>query len=298
VVQTSAAGEPILETPLGLLRLHSAVPLPPGTALKLEVLNLSPAVPAAGPAPAAAPPTLPALAAQWTTLQEILQWLRAADPHSAGQLARQLSPGPLPTPSQPFTFPTLQGLSASLYFFLNALKSGDFRSFIGAQAARALEAHGKAGLLRAAEAEFATLRHYFAELPPQQWQALFLPVLVENETRMLRFYVKRDRKSKSGRDRSAAADTRFVVEMELSALGAMQLDGLVRKQEKQGTQFDLIIRSRAWLDDEVQQDIRRIYTVVGEATGYQGLLMFQLVDDFPVRPLDEILAETGRQVTV
>ena len=82
------------------------------------------------------------------------------------------------------------------------------------------------------------------------------------------------------------------MEVDLTQLGEMQMDGFVRRQES-GVQFDLIIRSLQPLPAPVQQDILQIYNDAGAITGYKGSLAFQAVREFPVNPMEEIAARTG-----
>ena len=104
----------------------------------------------------------------------------------------------------------------------------------------------------------------------------------------VRFFTKRDRKQEdSQNDKNKEEDTRFVIEVDLTQLGEVQMDGFVRKHEKD-LQFDMIIRSLNGLSKEVQDDILNIYNNMGAITGYKGSLSFQSVREFPVNPMEDI----------
>jgi hypothetical protein len=90
---------------------------------------------------------------------------------------------------------------------------------------------------------------------------------------------------------------RFVMEVDLSELGPLQMDGLVRAKDK-GLAFDLIIRSRTAFSTEDQAEMNIIYNSAAELTGFKGSLSFQTSHNFPVKPLDEILANQSRAITV
>jgi hypothetical protein len=68
-----------------------------------------------------------------------------------------------------------------------------------------------------------------------------------------------------------------------AALGAFQLDGLIR-----GKRFDLMIRSRSRLSRNQRQDIINIFENALEVGGATGALEFRTVEVFPVSPLDEL----------
>ncbi|HVM84718.1 MAG TPA: hypothetical protein VMW18_12580, partial [Candidatus Binatia bacterium] len=77
--------------------------------------------------------------------------------------------------------------------------------------------------------------------------------------------------------------TRFLVEVNFAALGAFQLDGLIR-----GKRFDLMIRSRRRLGPDQRRDISGIFEQALELGGCKGGVEFRTVETFPVSPLDEL----------
>src|SRR5262249_48602141 len=142
-----------------------------------------------------------------------------------------------------------------------------------------LDNQGHSALLRKAGDEFTLLARQFTEAAPNHWQALFFPVATGNEWQQVRMFVKRDRKP-LGKRAKGDEDTRFIVEVSLSHMGELQMDGFVRRQDK-AVQFDLYIRSLIPLDPAMQQDILEIYNNTGQLTGYKGGLLFQAVKEFP-----------------
>lgn len=295
------AGPPVtvVQTPLGTVHLDSTLPMPVGSRLTLQVLQTAP--PAADnsnvQSSTALPSTVVSLADNWQSLNQIINTLTQIDPNTAARFMRLALPvvayGAIPMAEN--LYPSAQTLGTGMLFFLTALSGGDFRSWLGDHAATLLDDRGHAELLNKAEGEFALMRSLYSDASPQQWQALFLPVMAEGDLKTLRFFTKRDRKPKE-RGRPQQADTRFIVEMELSQTGQLQLDGLVRKRDNK-TQFDLMIRSREPFSEQAQRDILSIYNSIGEATGYSGGVLFQQTNEFSVRPLEEILASRHREVT-
>jgi hypothetical protein len=63
-------------------------------------------------------------------------------------------------------------------------------------------------------------------------------------------------------------------------------------------EFDLIVRSHTALPEEMQRAILQIYNDAGQITGYKGGLSFQAVREFPVKPMEEVMAGHLGKVTV
>jgi hypothetical protein len=63
---------------------------------------------------------------------------------------------------------------------------------------------------------------------------------------------------------------RFLIDVRMSRLGPMQLDGFLRSR-----QLDIIVRSENPLPPWLNEDLRRTYTKTMEAIGYVGGLNFQ-----------------------
>ncbi len=77
---------------------------------------------------------------------------------------------------------------------------------------------------------------------------MVLPFLADAGVQPLRLYLRRGGSAAGGTDE----DTRFVIETEMSRLGAFQFDGMVR-----GKRLDLVLRSHAPLAPELRQEAER-----------------------------------------
>jgi hypothetical protein len=292
---TANTNSTTVQTPLGTVQLENAPTLAQGARLTLAVVQTLP--PAAGALlETGAPADIAELAGGWQSVSDILNTLAQIDPDAAAHFARMTMPASAfgETPTANNLYPSAQDFSSGLSLFMNALSGGDFRGWVGARAAQMLADHGHEALLTQAEAEFGAMRGLYADAKQQNWQALFLPLMLEGQVKTLRLYTKRERKK--DQNKKSPSGTRFIMELELSQTGPLQLDGLVKKRDG-ATQFDLMIRSRLQFDAEVQRDIQQIYASIGEATGYKGMVLFQQVNEFPVKPLEEILAQQRREVT-
>jgi hypothetical protein len=179
-------------------------------------------------------------------------------------------------------------LSAGLVFFLSALQ-GNARGWVGEPVARALERMGRRDLLDRLNGDFAAARRLGEERPGIDWRAFLFPVHDGAAFAPIRLYTHRgeDADAEAGQERSL----RFVVEVDLSRLGAMQLDGLLR-----GKRFDLMVSTHAALAPATAHDIAAVYRDGVAATGYHGDIGFDVRSPFPVRPGEAVsgAAQTPR----
>jgi hypothetical protein len=85
----------------------------------------------------------------------------------------------------------------------------------------------------------------------------------------------------------------MVVDIDLSALGPMQFDGLYNNQR-----FDLFVRSRTRLAAPMRHDILTIFDDAIAHTGLKGKLGFQVMGDFPVAPADDLARRLSRELVL
>ncbi len=131
--------------------------------------------------------------------------------------------------------------------------------------------------------EFTQLADLAKDRPAVDWRALFIPVYDPRIglTQINLYY----RHNGSGEDEKDKKDqgTRFLVDVNFAAIGAFQLDGLIRSKR-----FDLMIRSRSRLSRNQRQEIIGIFENALEVGGCTGGLEFRTVETFPVSPLDDL----------
>lgn len=289
VVSNEPGGEVLAQTPLGVVRLQTGGNVPVGSKITFEIFEtILPAAQQIALADTAEPAPLTELAKHWHSLEQIFKLLSGRDSASGVDFIQ---------PNMPWlrmneganlqSLLTPKSLSSGMMFFLNALGAGNFRDWLGRNNAQWLEENGHSLLLQKAGNEFMSISRQFQEVTPQQWQTLFFPVAVEGQIQQARLFVKRDRKEgNKQQNEKSKDDTRFILEVDMSQLGEMQMDGFVRKGEQQ-THFDLVIRSKTPLPADIQKDLAQIYTDAGELTGYTGSLQFQSVREFPIQPMEE-----------
>lgn len=261
-VSTSGApGQTIVQTHAGPVSLATAMALPPGTRVTLEIVDL----------PRPTPPTENAAmhrrlgqailqSHQWPALDEAVDTLAELNPTMAQQLVNAVLPRADHT------------LAANLLFFLFALRGGDLRQWLGDAPARALE-RLKPALLGRLRDDFSGLARLAEEPPSGDGRVLPIPLVHGAEIEQVRLWLRRrDEEDSDEDDQRSGPGTRFVVDLTLSRLGRLQLDGFVKDGSKR---FDLIVRSERKLTAEVANGIREIFEGANEISGVSGGLAFQ-----------------------
>ena len=122
-----------------------------------------------------------------------------------------------------------------------------------------------------------------ADSPSGDWRLFFIPLLGGDQVQQLRLFLRHGQQGSGGGGGGEEDDepTRFVVELELSRLGDLQLDGLVRDKR-----FDLILRTRAPLPEFMRRDIAQIFQDANGATGYAGNIGFQSSTAWRFMPIE------------
>jgi hypothetical protein len=104
------------------------------------------------------------------------------------------------------------------------------------------------------------------------WHNLTLPLMHDQQLHPVHMFFKRSRHQTDGH-RSRDTD-HFMVDIELTRMGRMQLDGLVQKLHP-STRFDLVVRTEHPWGDRIEQDIRSIFIRAQEISGYEGAVQFR-----------------------
>ena len=302
VIGNETTGEALVQTNVGLIRLQPGTSLPVGSRISFELMGSTiPQTQINAALAADMPASFNELSRQWTSLAQIFGLLTGRDTATGIDFIQTGMPWLLAENAPaPQSLNTPQNMPSGMLFFLAALKGEDFKSWLGKHNSQWLEDNGHGGLLKKAMGEFLTLARQYNESQSTQqtWQTFVFPVAVEGELQQVRFFVKRDKKQGGNRQEAEGEDTRFIVEVDVSQLGEIQMDGFVRKAREQQLHFDLVIRTKQALPADVQQDIMAIYTSTGELTGYQGNIQFQSVKEFPQHPMDDIAPKPHNDVVV
>jgi hypothetical protein len=274
VLGYTRAGHAVIDTPAGALMMQERTRLPVGAQVALVLEPIAPP-PASVLPPITSPQTaLLYLSNRWPALDDLIAVLRGAP------LAAPNDPDSPPPPGIAQTGPKLAaGLSAAI----SAFRNGDIERLLTPLLAGRKIPVEKEEMVKRLKDEFTQLSDLAKDRTAVDWRALFLPVYDPRIglTQINLYYRHNSGEGSGGEKRDQG--TRFLVDVNFAALGAFQLDGLIR-----GKRFDLMIRSRSRLSRNQRQDIINIFENALEVGGNTGGLEFRTVDVFPVSPLDEL----------
>lgn len=163
-------------------------------------------------------------------------------------------------------------LGPTLLFFLSALQAGKLDDWLGPSVAVRFEKEQRRHLIDKLVGDIEE-----AALPAQdarvgEWKAWPIPIHYGASFEMLRLYVHEDetRRDAEGKTVSGRDKTRFLITMNMSRLGAIQMDGL-----SQSKRLDLVIRSERALPPALPNELRSSYIHTLEALGLTGTMSFQ-----------------------
>ncbi len=254
-------GSAILHTPFASLKLYTTQPLPTGTTLALaaevDTAPVANTIPFFANLPAQ-PTTTPA--PSFSYLAPALSMLSTLDPAIARAFTQQL----------PVIGPRL---TSGLLFFLAAVKTGERRGMMNYQDISRLEAAAP-NLLSQLSKDIRELNQQFTNPRLEDWKPIQLPLIFGQNVETAQLYIRKEPEDSSGKIEKLGAGNRFLLDLNLSQLGPLQLDGFVRSGER-GKSLELFLRSAEPLDATISQDIRDLFVNATQATGLKGNLVFQ-----------------------
>ena len=278
VIANDAKGTPIILTDLGQIQLNVRANLPVGTRITFDITAQEPPLPGSTP-PSAPITSLPlsgpplglqagGAAAGWPNLSEALTQLQKSDPAAAAQFAAAIPDG------GPRSL-------VAMIAFAQAMRTGDTRRWPGDDNLRALERTGPRGAHLAAQIgdEVSALSTKARDTAGPEWRALPVPWNADGRIDRIALITRRegDPDSEAGK-KSRGGGTRFLVNLDLSRLGPLQLDGMFRREARG---FDLMIRTKETLPDDLRLELTGVFTNATRAVGLKGGLTFQVTRTFP-----------------
>lgn len=280
VASPSANGQVLVQTQAGVLALQTRADLPIGSTVVLDVTAQVPppapsSVPSVGPWSTtgfAGPPGT----ASWPALTDALDVLARSSPAIGQRLAAAMPQGD-------------PNLTANVISFIRAARTNDLKQWTGEDPVKALEAAGPRGR-KAAQKLSDDVRDVGAaqqRAGQSEWRALSIPFAVGGMIERITIVVRREDRGEDGDEAERKArrekGQRFLINLNLSRLGELQFDALYKQGSRQ---FDLMIRSRLPLAQEIRRDISAVFTQSAEALNLKGGVGFQVTDQF-VGPLPD-----------
>ena len=265
-----ANGRPIVETPIGLISLETTSDIRVGTQIQFAIVSSGPRVGTA--LIGASAPELFVQGRAWPVLEEAIAYF-AQRPQGAPQTL----PPALPQANAQ--------LGSSILFFLTALKGGNINAWLGS-AASILESE-RPELARQLNEEFAQFARTLNDAPAHDWRTAVVPFFNGAQLEPIQMHI-RGGKSQRG-DAGEEEGSRFIIDVDLSRLGRIQLDGFVKTRRSENKQaFDLIVRTENPLPHRMRRDINHIFVDFSEAAGLTGAISFQARAQFVEVPLPRL----------
>jgi len=172
----------------------------------------------------------------------------------------------------------------SMMFLIAAIKGGSPAGWIGRTAEQAIEARS-GGMLAKLKEDLARLFSAGAETSTSEWRSLVLPFDTRaSDMPMLAALFSQqqavdpdEENTNNIGDEETEHDQRFVIEVQFSVLGAIQLDGIVRSNR-----FDLTLWSNQALPTHLIRDTNELFETALGANGFTGSMNFKQSETFPV----------------
>ncbi len=265
IIRSPAGSAAIVNTPGGILAVR--LPDPPGAGgiVRLEILDIR-LPPAPLPLQGASSSGAGGLGA---ALADILQAVARANPAAAAEIASRL---PQAGPQ----------LAASLTGMVAGLRQGQISWALADPAVRLLERLGRADLVGRARDEAGTARRTVGE--GSDWRAYNLPFLNGQEIEPIKLYLQYPENAE-GEPMPEAPVKRFLIDLDLSRIGPMQIDGLIGEKS-----LDVILRTDEKMPAPFRDDLNLVYIQALEAVGRTGRLAFHSGE--PRIRIEEPVADT------
>lgn len=269
-VAPQAGTTPLIVTPAGTVSLQTAVPLPAGTTVVLEVTAAQPP-----PAPSPGVPPLPGGGPMGAAVAQAMAVLTAEDPQAARRMMAALPAAD----ARMLTNVVAVSQAAA------AGGSAGVRAWAGPEPVRALEKAGPRGAeaLRGLSEGLREATTLVRDTGGGEWRALTMPFAVGGAIERIQIVTRRhpgdveDGEEDGAGGGKGGGGQRFLIHLDLSRLGAMQLDGLYKKRHRR---LDLIVRTHEALPRAMQRDLAGLFATSAQALGLKGGLSFHVSERF------------------
>ena len=257
VTGTQGVSQTVVQTQAGPVSLPTTDALPRGTQITFEISQLNISKGIENHELSTLRPLSGSGGANWPALSDTINVLGDISPAAQTQLLQA-------------ALPRADALmSTNVLFFLAALRGGDLKGWMGDGPLRILERQRPdlAGRLRD---DLGQLSRQITDPETGDWRMHAVPYLNNDEIDRIRLLV---RDQDDDEDENTPDDSsRFVIDLNLSVMGHLQIDGLVGNG---GKRVDVVLRSDSALSAQMRDDIRALYANAIEVTGIDGSIGFQ-----------------------
>jgi hypothetical protein len=199
----------------------------------------------------------------WPAMDDMIQTLSITAPQVAAATARMIPNAASPSQA-----------GAAMMFLFAAIRSNDVAGWLGDDAISALrrDSRGMQALTRMGR-DIAGLQKTDADPVTQDWKALTLPMMWQNDIHKIHMFYRRQHSDQDddSSDAKKGDSTRFIFDLNLDRMGDMQIDGLMKDKR-----LDLILRTREKsFSPPMQAHMKGLYVAALENAGMKGVLGFQ-----------------------
>ena len=260
----------LLATEAGVVAVSHEIPLPHLTPVAVKITALSRPAELLSDIPEQDAP-LP-FKNPWTVLSHALESVQTTDADAYAEMLAVL-------PKAGDKLPALM-----MNFMTAATKGVPFTAWLGEDVIAALRKTEKGDrLLRRLEKEFSAEPKKATDKSGSAWKGWNIPVLSGSVVEPVSLYLQRppqddNNAAQSAKSKIARSDSvRFVLDLRLSRLGKLQLEGLANRKNKT---FSLTIRHSDSLPPTFETDVRKIFTATLDALSYAGTVSIMQTNDF------------------
>ena len=278
VAATTPSGQPILYTPLGVMITDEKLSLLAGQKIKLQIIPNKIRIPT---------DITPELRVsdyfnfrEWTNLEKMIEEIRTTQ-HSINM---ESIISKIPKPDNKMT--------AKMLFFLQALKGASIKNWLGIDNSIFLEKTNP-DLFKQLDEDFLILSRNLIEPGTNEWRTTIIPIM--NGLGLDHFQFHTQDQSFHKENHADKKGARFIIDLELSHLGRIQIDGLTRKKNKN---FDLIIRSERDLGNQIKKKINTIYLNFTKIMTFSGQISFQVSKKFAEINLPHLRDNNFKGITI
>ncbi len=161
-------------------------------------------------------------------------------------------------------------LAGGILFLLSAMQKGNPDAWLGNDIKDALEGLGKQSVLSALKSDFDNSKLAAMDSAGSPWRGTAVPYLDGDKLQQFRFFVHDDPRQKKPGQSERDIARRFLIDVSLTRLGPIQIDGLVHQRK-----LDLIVRTTNHLPEDLRNDLRFRFGHAMEEVKYNGSLIFQ-----------------------
>lgn len=207
-------------------------------------------------------------AENWSILQDAIETIAQVQPSLAQAIVASV-----PSPAQPTQ------MMPSILFFMAAIKGGNLGEWIGEKGLKILESSGSDKLLSQIKTESQVMARLGSDTQGAEWKSYALPLGHEGDMFKMALHVRDDGgRNNADTDKNAHDTTRFIFDLKLPRMGALQLDGLfqnaLHSQNSSQGQLDVVLRTENHFSKAMRQEMRKIYASAMEKSRLYGELHF------------------------